>query len=241
MINQDKWIASLPKMNNNSNIAVDQLDHNKWVNTISKKKAHNSFKKYTLITILFVSGLLLVSALKNETRNLQKEIYNLEAAINKIRFNLNQANLDHEVITSPNNISILAKEHLNIDLLSYKKSQIKNLNNSHKILTSENKTSNNKFIKKINKSLSQSIKTQVAKKIQRKKTEIKKIQELYSNPKSIPSEVKTQATKQIKKKKNKLKNIYNSPREAFTLESFRKWGVVQVVKVFLGIPVVPGR
>ena len=124
MINQDKWIASLPKMNSNSNNVVDQLDHNKWVKTISKKKAHNSFKKYTLITVLFVSGLLLVSALKNETRNLQKEIYNLEAAINKIRFNLNQANLDHEVITSPNNISILAKEHLNIDLLSYKKSQI---------------------------------------------------------------------------------------------------------------------
>ena len=241
MINQDRWIGSLPKINKESSVGENQLDHDKWVNTISKKKVHNSFKKYTLITILFVSGLLLVSALKNETRILQKEIYNLEASINNVKFNLRQAILDHEVITSPNNISILAKEHLNIDLISYKKSQIKNLNNKHKILPTTNKTSNNKIIGRINQSLPESIKTQVAQRILKRKTEIRKLQELYSNPKSIPSEVKTQAKKQINKKKNKLKNIYNSPRDALSLESIRKWGVIQVVKLFLGIPVVPGR
>ena len=54
MINQDRWIGSLPKINKESSVGENQLDHDKWVNTISKKKVHNSFKKYTLITILFV-------------------------------------------------------------------------------------------------------------------------------------------------------------------------------------------
>ena len=44
-----------------------------------------------------------------------------------------------------------------------------------------------------------------------------------------------------KDKKTSLKNIYNSPKDVFTLEKVGRWGVVQVVKVFLGMPVVPGR
>ena len=128
MINKEKWVRSLPAINNFSEGDLNQLDHNKWISTISKKNVHNSFKKYTFCAILFVCGLLLVSALKNETRNLQKEINSLEASINHINFNLSQAILDHEVITSPENISNLATEHLDINLITYKKSQIINLN-----------------------------------------------------------------------------------------------------------------
>ena len=73
-----------------------------------------------------VCGLLFVSVVKNETRNLQKEINNLETSINLIKFNLDQAFLDNEVITSPENISRLAKEYLNINFISYKRSQINN-------------------------------------------------------------------------------------------------------------------
>ena len=73
------------------------------------------------------------------------------------------------------------------------------------------------------------------------KTELKKLQELYSNPKSIPSEIKTQVAKQIEEKKIGLKNIYRSPKDAITLEKIQRWGVVQVVKVFLGMPMIPGR
>ena len=61
------------------------------------------------MTVLFICGLLFVSVVKNETRNLQKEINNLEANINLIKFNLDQAILDHEVITSPENISFSKK------------------------------------------------------------------------------------------------------------------------------------
>ena len=131
MINQDKWVRSLPNLNTEFNKTTNQLDHDKWINTIPKsipkKNMYNSVKKYSLLAPLFICGLLFVSAVKNETRNLQKEINNLETFINEIKFNLDQAILDYEVITSPENISLLAKEYLNIDLVSYKKSQIKKL------------------------------------------------------------------------------------------------------------------
>ena len=38
MINQDRWISSLPKVNSKLNGEVNQLDHDKWINTIPKKK-----------------------------------------------------------------------------------------------------------------------------------------------------------------------------------------------------------
>ena len=104
MINKDKWINSLPKDKIEPNQEGYQLDSGRWENTIPKKRTFNSVKKYSLMLVLFVSGLLFVSVVKNETRNLQKEINNLEASINDIQFNLNQAILDNEVITSPENI-----------------------------------------------------------------------------------------------------------------------------------------
>ena len=243
MINQDRWIDSLSKVNSKFTKGANELDPHRWVNTIPvpKKNTYNSVKKYSLMTILFVCGLLFVSVLKNETRNLQKEINKLEAAINVIKFNLKQAILDNEVITSPENISRLAKEYLNINLTSYKRSQIKNLNDKTEEFTKVNKIKKKETSKEKIKNLSTSIKSQVAKKIEKKKTEIKKLQELYNDPRAIPDEIKTQVSKQIKEKEIGLRNIYNSPKEVFTLERVGKWGVVQVVKVFLGIPVVPGR
>ena len=77
--------------------------------------------------------------------------------------------------------------------------------------------------------------------IKKKKEEIKKLQELYNDPKSIPDEVKTKVAKQIQKKKFELKNLYESPKNIITLQRAGKWGMVQVVKVALGIPVIPGR
>ena len=47
--------------------------------------------------------------------------------------------------------------------------------------------------------------------------------------------------KQIKKKKSELKGIYDSPKDSLSLKKVGTWSVVQVVKVFLGIPIVPGR
>ena len=220
MTNQDEWIKPLP--NTNTDNELNKLDHEKLENTVPKKKSFNSVKKYSLISFAFVCGLLLVSVTKNETRNLQKEINQLEASISVVKFNLNQAILDNEVITSPGNLARLAQEHLNSNLVVYKKSQIKSLDES-------------------NKNLTKNITTKIAKKIEKKKTEIIKLQELYRNPKSIPGEVKAKMAKQIEKKKFELKNLYESPKSILTVERVGKWTVVQVVKVFLGIPVVPGK
>ena len=168
------------------------------------------------MTILFVCGLLFVSIVKNETRNLQKEINNLETSINLIKFNLDQTFLDHEIITSPENITLLAKKHLNIDLVPYKRSQIKQLN-----------AENEKFIK-INKT-------------EKEKTKIQKFKKLYSRPKSIPNEIKTHIAKRIEKKKEEIVNFYHEPKSVVTLGKAGRWTVVQLVKAFLGMPIIPGK
>jgi len=240
MINNDKWIKSLPR-NSELNQTINSLDHDRWVNTLPRKNKYNSVKKYSLLATLFVCGLLFVSAVKNETRNLQREINNLEASVKEIQFDLDQAILDNEVITSPENISLLAREYLDTDLISYKKSQIRSLNKNYEKLTKENKIQKGNSEKSKIKNLQASLKTNVAEKIKQKKTEIRKLQDLYSNPKSIPGEIKTQVAVKIQEKKVELKNIYNEPKDIFTLERVGKWSVIQVVKLFLGVPIVPGR
>ena len=91
MINQDKWIDSLPKTNIKFSEEKNQIDHDKWINTISKKNTYNSFNKYTLMTVLFVCGLLFVSVVKNGARNLEKEINNLRTSISKVKFDLDHS------------------------------------------------------------------------------------------------------------------------------------------------------
>ncbi len=194
--------------------------------------ALNSFKRYSLITILFIGGFMLVSAVKNETRNLEKEISYLRESNKIAKFNLNQAILDNQVITSPENISYLAKEYLNTKFVFYKKSQISKLGEEKIFLEDEKNTKN---------TLSENVKIGIRKKIQKKKKEIKKLQELYAKPESIPGEVKTQVAKKIEQKKNELKELYSSPKDKTSLFKMKKWAAVQVAKVFLGIPVVPGR
>ena len=245
MINQDKWIKSLPKMNIKFNEEKNQVDHYRWVSTIPQKNTHNNVAwRYPLVVILFVCGLLFVAVVKNKTRNLEKEIYSLRASNNVIKYNLNQAILDNEVITSPENISLLAKEYLNIDFISYKKSQIRQLYDDTAIISKLNKNNNNLSTVKLNEksnNLSTKIKSVITKKIEKKKTEIRKLQELYSKPESIPGEVKTQITRKIKEKKIELKNLYSSPKKVITLEKTRNWAAVQIAKFFLGIPIVPGK
>ena len=106
-------------------------------------------------------------------------------------------------------------------------------NNEEKIFLEDEKNTKN--------TLSENVKIGIRKKIQKKKKEIKKLQELYAKPESIPGEVKTQVAKKIEQKKNELKELYSSPKDKTSLFKMKKWAAVQVAKVFLGIPVVPGR
>jgi len=232
MINQDKWINTLPKTNVKFDEEKNKIDHYRWVNTISKKDTYNTVRNYTLMSVFFICSLLFVSVVKNETRNLEKEIDNLKASNSIIKFNLNQAVLDNEVITSPENISILAKKYLDDDLTTYKKSQISELNKESVKIVKINKTDKALYLK---------LKSGIKKEIQKKKSEIRSLQKLYSKPESIPGEIKKQVAKKIEEKKIELKKLYKSPKETFTLERTRSWAVIQVAKLLLGIPVIPGR
>ena len=216
MINQHNWIESLPKAKKEIIETINQLDSENSENSISKKNSYNSIKKYTLLTVIFICGLIFVSLVKNETRNLQKEINNLEVSIKLIKFNLDQTFLDHEILTSPENISLLAKKHLDIDLAPYKRSQIKQLN-----------VENEKIVK-INTT-------------EKEKTNTQKLKKLYSNPKSIPNEIKTHVARRIKETKEEIVNIYHEPKSFITPEKAGRWAVIQLVKAALGIPVLPGR
>ena len=231
MINHDKWINSLPKAHASFNNASYQVNAEKFIDTIPEKQKYNSVKKYSFMIAFFICGFLLVSIVKNETRILQKEINNLRTSINLINFNLNEAILDNEVIKSPENISYLANKYLNEDLTFYERSQIKKINES----------GDEKIDKKEKKKLSNKIKINVEKRIEQKKVELAKLQEMYSNPEAIPGEVKSRIVKQLEEKKAELENIYNSPKDAISLKKIGKWGVIQVVKAFLGMPIVPGR
>ena len=68
MINNDKWINSLPNTNVKRDEELFQIDHHKWENTIPKKNTFNSVKKYSFMTIVFVFGLFFVSLFRYTLR-----------------------------------------------------------------------------------------------------------------------------------------------------------------------------
>ena len=78
-------------------------------------------------------------------------------------------------------------------------------------------------------------------KIEKKKTELRKLQEIYSKPEKLPGEIKMSVAKKIEKTKLDLEKLYHEPTEVVNFQRIQKWGAVQVVKVFLGMPIVPGK
>ena len=50
-----------------------------------------------------------------------------------------------------------------------------------------------------------------------------------------------QVAKKIEEKKIFLEKLFSSPGEVISLERTQKWVAVQVVKVFLGMPIIPGK
>tara|TARA_B110000116_G_scaffold205160_1_gene180280 strand:+ start:411 stop:572 length:162 start_codon:yes stop_codon:yes gene_type:complete len=47
--------------------------------------------------------------------------------------------------------------------------------------------------------------------------------------------------KKIETKKNEIKRFYENPKETIGNEKIQKWLIVQVAKIFVGIPIVPGK
>ena len=240
-MNHNKWINTIPHQNNKISQERHSLDPNIWINTIPKKNKKNSVTKYTSIIILFVIGLISVSMIKNTTRNLQKEIDNLKTSIDDIKFNLHNELIEHEFITSPENISLLAKEYLESDLTFYKKSQIRDFNKRNYTLIKPDEKNNKSSFNNKSKKLPESIKLIVKKKVDQKKIELQKVKELYKQPENLPREIKSQVVKKFEKKRTLLKKLYSEPKETINLKKIQQWGTIQMVKAFLGIPIIPGK
>ena len=260
-MDSNRWINTLPFINKESNKEKYKLDSNRWVNTLPKKNndililsnainsnsnsnsnsKSSSSKKYSLTIIGFVVGLILVSVIKNETRNLQKEISNLQTSIKTLKLDLYQTTLEQEVITSPENISRLAKEYLEFDLASYKKSQIKQLSKKTKIFVKQEEKNNKKTFKKKNEEQVNEVKLRIAKKIEATKIELRKLQELYSTPEKLPGEIKLQVAKKIKTKREELKKLASDPYSMVSSKKVHRWAGLQIVKALLGMPLVPGK
>ena len=213
-----------------------EINSNKWLESVPKKDNDNIFKKYSLVSILFIFGLIAVSFIKNETRYLEKEITELQKSIYEHRFNLHQATLDHEVIASPENISLLANDYLETDFIYYKRDQIRNLNNSEKNLV---QTKAKKIKEK--KSFSDKSKIQIINKINKKKEDLAKLKKIYSEPKTLSKELKIKISKKIKLTQKELTSLYSDPEIVIKSERAQRWAAFQIVKIFLGIPIVPGR
>ena len=214
-----------------------KLNPDKWIP--EKKSKINFNKKYTLVISFFIFGLILVSTIKNETRKLQKEISNLQFSLNTMKITLHEANLDHQYLTSPDNIDKLAKKYLETDFTFYKKSQIVPLNEKKETLTKA--VNNKKNLTKKNTNLSDKIISKIAKKIEIKKIELQKIKETYSHPSDLPIIVKNQVAKKIESGKSNIKKIYYEPRGTIKDKKLQKWAAVQVIKAVLGIPIIPGK
>ena len=232
-----RWTDTL----HHKNIEVDdkryELNHEKWINTIPKVKKKNSIFKYSFTIFFFILGIVFITIIKNETKVLQKEILDLKASINKYKYELHNSTLDHQVITSPENLSRLAKIYLDTELSPYKKSQIKKLNFQEN--TTINSSKKNNIIKDKNKKVQNKIKSEINK----KKVELKKLKEMYSKPEDIPKVVKLKVSNKIKIAKQEIQNFYSDPKSSLekNKEKVQKWAGLQLVKVFLGMPVIPGK
>ena len=227
-INSNKWLKTLPTQEKET-----QLNSEVWINTIPKKNNKRFVKKNYISIFIFIIGLVCVSLIKNDTRNLQKEINVLQASIDSIKFDLRQSTLDHEVITSPENISRLAKEYLGPGFSYYKKSQLN-------ILTETNITNliSKKSTKKNNK---KSTKFLLTKAIENKKLELAKLEKLASKPNELPGTIKLKIVKKIESTKSNIKKFYEDPLGSISSKKKQQWLGFQVVKLFFGFPIIPGK
>ena len=67
------------------------------------------------------------------------------------------------------------------------------------------------------------------------------MQELYTKPEKLPEELKLRVVKRIDKTKTELKKLYFEPKDTIGSKKAQKWVAWQFVKVFLGLPIVPGK
>ena len=165
-----------------------------------------------LILITLISGLIFTSLIKNKTRLLEKELIYLDKEINILSSDLSEANLDFHYLTTPERISLLAKNFLNENFIYYKESQIKKSIKPEKDLVILKKSRNNHTFSQLSTSEFSNKKTNVTKEIDNEQLLI--------------------AKRIDNKNPQKSKKIVSSKK-------IQQWAGIQIIKAFLGIPTVP--
>ena len=165
-----------------------------------------------LILITLISGLIFTSLIKNKTRLLEKELIYLDKEINILSSDLSEANLDFHYLTTPERISLLAKNFLNENFIYYKESQIKKSIKPEKDLVILKKSRNNHTFSQLS-----------TRKFTNKKTNVTK---------EIDNEQLIIAQRIDSKNPQKSKKIISSKK-------VQQWAGIQIIKALLGIPTIP--
>ena len=217
--------------------------------------------KNILILITLISGLIFTSLVKNKTRLLEKELLYLDNEINSLNFNLNEASLDFEYLTTPKHISLLAKNFLDENFSYYKESQIKKSIKQEKDLVILKKLKNDDTFTQLSTEKSVNKKSNVAKKIDNrqllatKNIETQITEDAFTGEETIKylailkklknnntvSQLSTEES--INKKSNVAKEIDNRQLQGSKKISVSKkvhnWAGLQIIKSFFGIPSIP--
>ena len=214
-----------------------------------------------LILITLISGLIFTSLVKNKTRLLEKELLYLDNEINSLNFNLNEASLDFEYLTTPKRISLLAKNFLDEDFSYYKESQIKKSIKPEKDLAILKKLKNNNTFTQLSTEKSVNKKSNVAKEIDNrrllatKNIETQITEDAFTGEETIKylailKKLKNNNTvsqlgteESINKKSNVAKEIDNrqlqGSKKIPVSKKVHNWAGLQIIKSFFGIPTIP--
>jgi hypothetical protein len=165
-----------------------------------------------LILIILISGLIFTSLIKNKTRLLEKELLYLDKEINILSSDLSEASLDFHYLTTPERISLLAKNFLNENFMYYKESQIKKSIKPKKDLVILKKLKNDYTFSQLNTNEFTNKKTNVTKEIDNEQLII--------------------AQRIDSKNPQKSKKIISSKK-------VQQWAGIQIIKALLGIPTIP--
>ena len=214
-----------------------------------------------LILITLISGLIFTSLVKNKTRLLEKELLYLDNEINSLNFNLNEASLDFEYLTTPKRISLLAKNFLDENFSYYKESQIKKSIKPEKDLAILKKLKNDNTFTQLSTEKSVNKKSNVAKEIDNrqllatKNIETQITEDAFTGEETIKylailkklknnntvSQLSTE--KSVNKKSNVAKEIDNrllqGSKKISVSKKVHNWAGLQIIKSFFGIPSIP--
>jgi hypothetical protein len=165
-----------------------------------------------LIPITLISGLIFTSLIKNKTRLIEKELLYLDNEINILSSDLSEASLDFHYLTTPERISLLAKNFLDENFMYYKEYQIKKSFKPEKDLAILKKLKNNYTFSQLSTSEFTNKKTNVTK--------------------------ETNNGQLLIAKRIDNKNPQKSEKIASS-KKVQQWVGIQIIKALLGIPTMP--